>query len=138
MSKSLCLQPNNLAETFLNLDAIRQLIREELGCDCPEVDLKKDEHELKTHLEPEEADRCMEGQQCVSLVPVDHLQDVAKDARDLLSDGKGIRDRHGLNRYRLVLVGHVSREVIGDLQKEAQGIDDRMHVHLIEPDRLIS
>jgi hypothetical protein len=43
-----------------------------------------------------------------------------------------------LNRYRLVLVGHVSREVIGDLQKEAQGIDDRMHVHLIEPDRLIS
>jgi hypothetical protein len=31
------------------------------------VDLKKDEHELKTHLEPEEADQCMEGQHCVSL-----------------------------------------------------------------------
>lgn len=31
------------------------------------VDLKKDEHELKTHLEPSEADDCMEGKQCVSL-----------------------------------------------------------------------
>jgi len=31
------------------------------------VDLKKDEHELKTYLEPEEADTCMDGKQCVSL-----------------------------------------------------------------------
>jgi hypothetical protein len=31
------------------------------------VDLKKDKHELKTHLEPEEADQCIEGKQCVSL-----------------------------------------------------------------------
>lgn len=31
------------------------------------VDLKKDNHELKTHLEVEEADQCMEGKQCISL-----------------------------------------------------------------------
>jgi len=31
------------------------------------VDLKRDDHELKTHLEPEDADGCMEGKQCVSL-----------------------------------------------------------------------
>ena len=31
------------------------------------VDLKKDDHELTTHLEPEDADGCMEGKQCVSL-----------------------------------------------------------------------
>ena len=31
------------------------------------VDLKKDEHELKTYLELQEADECMEGKQCVSL-----------------------------------------------------------------------
>ena len=34
-----------------------------MGC----VDLKKDEHELKTYLELQEADECMEGKQCVSL-----------------------------------------------------------------------
>jgi hypothetical protein len=31
------------------------------------VDLKKGVHELKTHLEPEEADLCMAGKQCVGL-----------------------------------------------------------------------
>jgi hypothetical protein len=31
------------------------------------VDLKKDKHELKTHLEIPEADDCMAGKQCVSL-----------------------------------------------------------------------
>lgn len=31
------------------------------------VDLKKDNHELKTYLEPPEADDCMDGKQCVSL-----------------------------------------------------------------------
>lgn len=31
------------------------------------VDLKKDRHELKTYLEPEDADTCMAGKQCVSL-----------------------------------------------------------------------
>ena len=31
------------------------------------VDLKKDKHELTTHLEPQEADECLDGKQCVSL-----------------------------------------------------------------------
>jgi hypothetical protein len=31
------------------------------------VDLKKDQHELTTHLEPDDADACMEGKHCVSL-----------------------------------------------------------------------
>ena len=31
------------------------------------VDLKKDNRELKTYLETEDADLCMEGKQCVSL-----------------------------------------------------------------------
>ncbi len=31
------------------------------------VGLKRHNRELKTHLEPEEANQCMEGKQCVSL-----------------------------------------------------------------------
>ncbi|MDG4475999.1 hypothetical protein [Thiovibrio frasassiensis] len=31
------------------------------------VDLKKDQHELKTFLEDSEAQQCMDGKQCVSL-----------------------------------------------------------------------
>jgi hypothetical protein len=40
------------------------------------VDLKKDQHELTTHLEPEEADDCMEGNKCVSLgIQISQLKD---------------------------------------------------------------
>jgi hypothetical protein len=31
------------------------------------VDLKKDHHELKTYLEPGDAEFCLQGKQCVSL-----------------------------------------------------------------------
>ena len=31
------------------------------------VDLKKDRNRLKTHLEPQDADLCMDGKQCVGL-----------------------------------------------------------------------
>lgn len=31
------------------------------------VDLKKGVHELKTHLEPEDAETCMQGRQCIGL-----------------------------------------------------------------------
>ena len=31
------------------------------------VDLKKDSHELRTYLDPPEAEDCMNGKQCVSL-----------------------------------------------------------------------
>ncbi len=31
------------------------------------VDLKKDNHKLKTHLEPEDANLCMDGKQCIGL-----------------------------------------------------------------------
>ncbi|MEE4356197.1 MAG: hypothetical protein V2I97_06980 [Desulfococcaceae bacterium] len=31
------------------------------------VDMKKDSHKLKTYLEPEDADMCMNGKQCIGL-----------------------------------------------------------------------
>jgi hypothetical protein len=139
MSKSLCLQPNNLAETFLNLDAIRQLIREELGCDCPEEVFDRIVVGYPSIFGspniPSSAQVLVGYRLLVSLVPVHDLQDVAEDGKQFLVEGKDIRDANGLNRYRLVFVGHVSKDVMDELQKQAVAMDDRMHVHLIEPDR---
>ncbi len=40
------------------------------------VDLKKDNHELKTFLEPGDAETCMQGKQCVGLgVQIAQLKD---------------------------------------------------------------
>jgi hypothetical protein len=136
MSKSLRLQPNNLAETFMNRDAVRQLIREDLGCACPDSifdDIVVGCPTIFGGSNIRSSVQILVGRRLlVSLVPVNALKDVAKDTRYLLFDGKDIRDRHGLNRHRLVLVGSVTRKLLGELKKEAAGIDDRMHVHLIE------
>jgi hypothetical protein len=44
------------------------------------VDLKKDKHELKTHLEPEDADVCMLGKQCIGLgIQIAQLRDNIKN-----------------------------------------------------------
>jgi len=43
------------------------------------VDLKKDHHELKTFLEPGDAEFCLEGKQCVSLgIEIAQLRDNIK------------------------------------------------------------
>lgn len=43
------------------------------------VDLKKDHHELKTFLEPGDAEVCLEGRQCVSLgIEIAQLRDNIK------------------------------------------------------------
>jgi hypothetical protein len=43
------------------------------------VDLKKDDHELKTFLEPGDAELCLEGKQCVSLgIEISQLRDNIK------------------------------------------------------------
>ena len=43
------------------------------------VDLKKDHHELKTFLEPGDAEVCLEGKQCVSLgIEIAQLRDNIK------------------------------------------------------------
>ena len=139
MSKSLALQTNNLADAFINLEAVRQLIREELGCACPPEIFEEvvvGSPSIFGGLKIHSSVQVLVGHRLlVSLVPVDDLKDVKRNAMELLFDGRGIRDKYGLNRYRLVLVGHANEEVLSELQKEAGDMDDRMHVHLIELDR---
>jgi hypothetical protein len=43
------------------------------------VDLKKDKHELKTHLEPDDADACILGKKCIGLgIQIAQLMDNIK------------------------------------------------------------
>lgn len=51
------------------------------------VDLKKDEHELKTYIETPEAEDCLKGKQCVSL------------GLEIAQLRKTIEELHGSARY---------------------------------------
>ncbi|UCH81889.1 MAG: hypothetical protein JSW20_04495 [Nitrospiraceae bacterium] len=45
--------------------AVNLVFNEELK--TYDVNMKKDEHELKTHLETKDADECMDGKKCIHL-----------------------------------------------------------------------
>lgn len=46
------------------------------------VHLKKNNHELKTYLEPEDANLCMEGKQCIGLgIQISQLRDNIKQLK---------------------------------------------------------
>ncbi|UCD88280.1 MAG: hypothetical protein JSV01_11265 [Desulfobacterales bacterium] len=141
MSKSLHFQLDNLAEVFINFDAVRQLVREELGCACPDGIFEEVTVGCPSIFGspnvPSSVQILVGHRLLVSLVPVRDLKNVAEEAKHLLLNGRDIRDRHALNRYRLVLVGRVSKSVLTELEKEAANLDDRMHVHLVESDRSI-
>ena len=131
-----------LASCFINRDALRGLVRDVLGCGCPDEifdDVVVGTPSVYAATPPLPALELVIGSRLlVTLVLTEVLVDVAREARTLLAQGRATRDREGLNRCRLVLVGAVPGELLEQLQIEAARMDERMHVHHLETDNLPS
>ena len=63
---------------------------------------------------------------------VNKLKPTIEDVVKLLKLGQQIRDKHNLNRFRLVLMGHLDKELYEICQIKAQEFDERIHIHVIE------
>ena len=129
----------SLASSFINLDAVRALVRDVVGCGCQDEvfdDVMIGFPSAHVATPPLPALEMVIGRRLlVTLVPTEALGDLAQEARALLARGRAIRDREGLNRCRLVLVGAVPGGVLEQLQVEASRMDDRTHVHNLDADR---
>ena len=136
-----------LEECFLRLDAVRHLVRDLLGCECPEEVFDdilvafpaslgpRGKHGARSVV-PGSVKLVVGGRLLVVLVPVAGRGDIAKEARALLVRGRATRDQCGLNRFRLVLVGVVPADVLRRLQAAAARVDERTHVHAVSAGRL--
>jgi hypothetical protein len=128
-----------LEDGFLRRGAVRHLVRDLLGCECPEEVFEDVLVAFPAHLErplPGSVKLVVGGRLVIVLVPADTLVDLERDARVLLERGRAMRDQCGLNRFRLVLVGRVPASARVRLQRAAARLDDRTHVHAIAPARL--
>ena len=126
-------RPSDVWRTLLDLDVVRRLVREGLGCQCPET-VFDDVVIGRPTVFPEPGAlsvvQLLVGRRLlVSFVEIERLAEVRVDAERLLLQGRKLRDTHGLNRFRLVLVGRCQPEVMGELAAKAVEIDDRLHVH---------
>lgn len=134
--------PARLEDCFLRHDTVRHLVRDVLGCGCPEEVFDDVQVAFPARLAhqavPGSAKLVVGGRLLIVVVPADSLADVEKDARALLARGRAARDACDLNRFRLVLVGRVAPAVRTRLEAAARRLDTRTHVHVIPASRLRS
>ena len=116
--------------------AIRHFVRESLGCTCPD---KVFDH-IRVTGQPDlfvAATTLYEigGRLCVAVsVPVDR-HDIERNLGQMIQTGKDYRDRHGFNRFRLVVVtdDDSAKQELPVLFDAVPGNDDRTHLHVVDP-----
>lgn len=129
-----------LGEFFLNLSAVRTLVRQSLGCGCPESVFDYVVVGYPAVFESV-ADEKAEIQLLVGkrlLISIIDLKvGYHKDLliEQALRKGQDLRDRYSLNRFRLVLIGEPGEYPLEDWQKRFCQ-DDRMHLHVLRKSEL--
>jgi len=122
--------------TFINLGAIKAFVRNQLGCQCEEEVFKQTVIGVPL-IFPEDNPgwdlQILIGfRLLISLVPVKKLTSPSDDITKILQAGKKIRDKQGLNRFRLVLLGRLDKNLHETLIQKAQQFDEKIHLHVIE------
>jgi hypothetical protein len=129
------------AMTAPDRDSIEHFVRRTLGCSCPDEVFQSI---AVSHL-PAVAGRPPTVQLLVGSRLLIHV--VAPPAaipgngwiEQLAAHGRGARDRHGYNRFRLVIASPVPPDSLRDLQERfARAIvgDEKAHLHFVGQDQL--
>jgi hypothetical protein len=125
----------NFYANFINPDAIKTFVRESLGCKCEDSVFNQIVIGVPSIFSGENPGWDMQimigFRLLISFVPVQTVKPINEDINKMLKAGKELRDRYGLNRFRLVLLGKVKKELYEAFQKKTQGLDDRIHLHVV-------
>lgn len=124
-----------LGEAFLNLSAVRSLVRQSLGCGCPESVF---DHVVvgcpavfeAVSDETAEVQLLVGKRLLISIVDLNGVRPADSVLERAFRKGKDLRDGYGLNRFRLVLVGEPIEYPVEDWQKRFCQ-DDRLHLHVL-------
>ncbi len=119
---------------------IKQLVRVELGCSCPE----KVFDTIDVDFEPDRftglpVDCVIEigGRLLVVLVWTGHWRDVSADLERLATRGRDLRDSSRFNRLRFVIASaecDVAEKVLMEQFAALTSVDDRLHLHVVAPE----
>ena len=120
-------------------ESVRHFIRNSLGCTCPDEvfdTIRISEHTDLFTLENTVYE--IGGRLFVAVFTPADWKDIAVQLEQLVEAGKHYRDRHGYNRYRLVVVTD-NPEAADKLQlqfKTLSNTDGKTHLHIIKPELL--
>ena len=125
-----------LIDLFVSTRAIRTLVRDILQCGCPDTVFKDIKIGLpslyNTHKVNSGLELLVGGRLLIALIPFSDVQNPDTDIPSILDVGRKVRDEHGFNRFRLVVVGVANAETRRHLQSLSASLGDRVHLHLLE------
>jgi hypothetical protein len=122
-------------------DEITRFVRGTLGCGCPDAvfDSIAIEPVAPTADGPPVLQLLIGSRLLIQLVVPPHDATAAVWVERLAAAGRAARDRHGYNRFRLVVVTPPDQELPTDLAERfgpTAGTDERAHLHLVAQDHL--
>ena len=115
--------------------AIR-LVRDILGCTCPEEVFNHYQVHYCTAGFGPFVQMIMGERLLVRLVNTSRLHSLEEEVPGMLSEGLAEREKRGLHRFRLVLVGNTLPETGSILMKLPEELGPRVHLHMIEPESI--
>jgi hypothetical protein len=127
------LTAKTLKKKLVRRSFVVSLVRDRLGCGCPE--------EVFDHYEVKEGkflsipfiELVMGGRLLVWIIDGEGSSDLTSHGTQLLKEGRAERDRRGLNRFRLVWIGHsLDPSLESEMIKTAGGIDPKVHFHRLK------
>lgn len=125
----------NFYAAFINPDAIKAFVREKLGCTCEDSVFNQIVIGMPSIFSGENPGWHMQimigFRLLISIAPVERVKSINEYISNMLQEGKELRDKHGLNRFRLVLLGHLDKALYEACQKIAQELDERIHIHVL-------
>jgi hypothetical protein len=125
-----------LSAVFVSLEAIRTFVRDVLGCQCPESVFADVRIGLPTLYGTHKAENGLEfligSRLLVAVVPLSEIGEPTTEIPSILEVGRRTRDLHGLNRFRLVVVGVYDDEMRAKIETLALTLGDRLHLHLLD------
>jgi len=134
-----CVQSFQMNDVKRKNTSIKHFVREHLACACPDkvfenITVTEQSGIFTT------ANTVYEigGRLFVAVFVVGDWHDIAKRLGNLVDAGKQYRNRHGYNRFRLVIVTD-NADAAKNLQRVFDGlpgIDAKTHLHILKPDIL--
>ena len=113
-----------------------RLVRDILGCTCPEEVFNHYQVHYCTAGFGPFVQMIMGDRLLVRLVDISRLHSLEEEVAGMLSEGFEEREKRGLHRFRLVLVGNLLPETGRILLELPEKLGPRVHLHMIAPESL--
>jgi len=107
------------------------LIRGALGCGCPGTVFHHYQVRIHTPSAISFVQLVMGDRLLLHLMDAGERKDLEHIIPQLVREGIEERDRRGLNRFRLVIVGDVPRVLAAKFMDMAGSLDPKAHVHIL-------